>query len=331
MIGAVLAVLLALVALLPGPAAGHEVRPAYLEIRERGADRYDVLWKTPTRGDATLRLNVRFPDGCSETSPLVTVNDGSAKVARWSVECAGGLADETVRIEGLERTLVEVIARYEHAGGAAQSARLMGGNTAFRIDEPSTVLGVAWVYGTLGVEHILLGFDHLCFVLALMLLIASIRQLVWTITAFTVAHSITLSAATLGLVFAPSAPIEALIAFSIALVAAEAVALYHGQPSLTSRKPWIVAFAFGLLHGFGFAGALAETGLPADAIPLALLFFNIGVELGQLAFVAGVLSAAWLARRLIGQRLAGIKLAAAYGIGTLAAFWTIERTAAMMA
>jgi HupE/UreJ protein len=331
MIYQALAILGAVLSLIVTPVEAHEVRPAYLEIRETGPEQYDILWKTPARGDATIRLAVVLPETCAETVPPVSTNDGAANASRWSVKCEGGLAGQEVRIAGLERTLVETIARFERSGGAAQSVRLMGGTTSFMVAEPSTILGVAAVYGVLGIDHILLGFDHLCFVLALLLLIDNVRKLIWTITAFTVAHSITLAAATLGYISAPSGPIEALIALSIALVAAEVVAKHRGQPSPTAERPWLIAFGFGLLHGLGFAGALSETGLPDDAIPVALLFFNIGVEIGQLAFVAVLLAIAAVARWFIPGRMPQAATAVAFAIGTLAAFWTIERVAGIIA
>lgn len=321
----------AIFCLIATPAIAHEVRPAYLEIRETGPEQYSILWKTPARGDARIRLAVELPESCRETIPVITMNDGAATVARWSVECEGGLPGQEVSIAGLERTLVETIARFERLGGATQSVRLMGGNTSFVVAEPSSILEVAAVYGILGIEHILLGFDHLCFVLALLLLIDNVRKLIWTITAFTVAHSITLAAATLGYISAPSGPIEALIALSIALVAAEAVAKHRGQPSPTAERPWLIAFGFGLLHGLGFAGALSETGLPDDAIPVALLFFNVGVEIGQLAFVAVLLVIAALFRRIAPQQVPQGATAVAFAIGTLAAFWTIERVSGIIA
>jgi hypothetical protein len=319
-----------LVALAAGQSFAHEVRPAYLEIRETDPERYDVLWKTPARGDATIRLGILLPESCADVTPRLHTGDGAANVERWSVWCKGSLAGEKIQIEGLDQTLVETIARFERLDGAAQSVRLMAGATSFIADEPSTVIGVAGVYVPLGFEHILLGFDHLCFVLALLLLIDNVRRLVWSITAFTVAHSMTLAAATLGYVSAPSGPIEALIAFSIVLVAAEVVAVRRGQPSSTAERPWVVAFGFGLLHGFGFAGALSQTGLPEDAIPLALMFFNVGVELGQLAFIAAVVAALAAARSLASRSLPQAAFVAAYGIGIVSAFWTIERVAAII-
>jgi hydrogenase/urease accessory protein HupE len=180
-----------------------------------------------------------------------------------------------------------------------------------------------------GIEHILLGYDHLLFVFALMLVVGGIRRLVWTITAFTVAHSITLALATLGVVSIPGPPVEATIALSILLLATEIVRLQTGRPSLAAQRPWLVAFAFGLLHGFGFAGALSGIGLPNGDIPLALLAFNVGVEVGQLAFIAAVLGAMAIVHRIdfgVGQRY--LRPTAPYAIGSLAAFWFFERLAA---
>jgi hydrogenase/urease accessory protein HupE len=187
---------------------------------------------------------------------------------------------------------------------------------------------VARTYLALGVEHILTGFDHLLFVLALLLIVKSARRIVATVTAFTVAHSLTLAAATLGFVHLPQPPVEAAIALSIAFVAAEIVHGLDGRPGLTARAPWLVAFAFGLLHGLGFAGALAEIGLPQSAIPLALLCFNLGVELGQLAFVVALLACLALARRARIPWPRAARPLPAYAIGALAMFWVIERVAA---
>lgn len=311
-------------------AYGHEVRPAYLEIRETQPSQYEIFWKIPARGDATIRLEVRLPGNCTDMSPKSVANDGTAHAVRWQVKCEGGLAGETVAIDALDSTLVEAIVRFERANGGTQSARLKAGETSFVVDKPSTLWGVASVYLPLGIDHILFGFDHLCFVLVLLLLIRDVRRLIWSITAFTVAHSITLAAASLGWLTAPSGPIEALIAFSIAVVAAEVISVNRGQDVPGSSQPWIIAFAFGLLHGFGFAGALSETGLPADAVPSALLFFNVGVEVGQLIFVGCVLALAFLIKRSWPKLTLPASTATAYAVGALAAFWTIDRVVSII-
>ena len=325
-----LAMLYLLQLLLAASAVAHEVRPAYLEIRESQPEQYEIFWKTPARGQATIKLDVRFPEACSELTPKSVVNDGAAQAVRWRVQCEGGLAGSKIKVEGLDQTLVETIVRFETRDGASQSARLMKGEASFVVDKATTFWSVATVYLPLGIDHILLGFDHLCFVLALLLLIRDVRRLVWSITAFTIAHSITLAVATLGYVSAPPGPIEALIAFSFAVVAAEVVAVNRGQNVPGAGRPWIIAFCFGLLHGFGFAGALSETGLPGDAVPLALLFFNVGVEIGQLIFVGVVLIAVASLKTLRPKTVLPVSTTAAYLIGILSAYWTIERAVSIV-
>lgn len=303
-------------------------RPAYLELRELGNDHYEVLWKVPALGtDRRLAAYVQFPSGTenlSESQPFIS--DG-AWVERWKISHPGGLVGKTVRIEGKATGVTDVIARVERLDGSSQVERLEAGAPQFEVRASAGVSEVAWSYTVLGVEHILSGVDHLLFVFALLLVVSGGRRIVATVTAFTVAHSITLVAATLGWVSVPGPPVEAIIALSIVFVAAEVIRGLQGHPGLTARAPWIVAFSFGLLHGFGFAGALAETGLPQTAIPVALLMFNVGVELGQLLFVATVLILAAVSRRILSKRPAWTIPAAAYGVGSIAAFWTIERVA----
>ena len=252
-------------------------------------------------------------------------------VKQWTIVCAGGLKDVEVAIEGLQHTLTDVLVRVTHSGGSTQTVRLAPDNIVFTVSgEPST-LEVITTYMSLGIEHILLGVDHLLFVFALLLIVQGWRRLVGTITAFTVAHSITLAAATLGYVNVPQAPVEAVIALSILFLATEIIHMLQGRTGLAQRYPWLVAFIFGLLHGFGFAGALTEIGLPPSDIPLALLFFNVGVEVGQLIFVAGVLLIGMILRRLISQPMRWVETVITYMIGGIAAFWTIERVAAFAA
>jgi len=332
-----LAVLLSLLAwLAPALAHAHEVRPGYLELREVDARSYDVLWKVPARGDRRLGIQVRFPETC-ETSELRASATPGAHVERWRVTCEAGLIGESVAIEGLPSTRTDVLARVEHADGSSQTVRLTPEAAAFTVSGASSWIEVARTYLALGVEHILLGIDHLLFVLALLFLVGGLPRLVGTVTAFTVAHSLTLAAATLGWVHVPQAPVEAAIALSIVFVAVEILHARRGRPSLAKRRPWVVAFAFGLLHGLGFAGALQEIGLPERAIPLALACFNIGVELGQLAFIAAVFALLALlvrAARLLGGGAALdakglaelVSVPCTYAIGILAAYWLIERT-----
>lgn len=307
--------------------AGADVfRPAYLEIRELGEEQYEILWKVPALGEQQrLSAYVVLPEGAERlTEPRPFISDG-AWIERWQVRHAGGLVGQTIAIEGAATTATDIIARVERLDGTSQVERLAPGELSFVVRPPAGTAEIAWSYTVLGVEHILAGYDHLLFVFALLLIVHGGGRIVATITAFTVAHSITLAVATLGWVNMPGPPVEAIIALSIVFVAAEVIHGLRGSPGLTARAPWLVAFSFGLLHGFGFAGALAEVGLPQTAIPIALLMFNVGVELGQLLFVAAVLLAAAAASRVVATRPAWATASAAYAIGTIAAFWTIER------
>jgi len=317
----------ALAVLLAGPAAAHEVRPAYLALSETAPDRYDVLFKVPTRGDSVLRLTAVLPETCVPEQETRFERVPGARVTRFAVRCEGGLEGRAVGVEGLSATLTDVLVRIERVDGSVQVGRLQPTSPPFVVKAAPGRLEVARTYTVLGVEHILLGIDHLLFVLALLLIVRGWGRLAATITAFTVAHSLTLAAATLGWVHVPGPPVEAFIALSIVFVAAEIVHGRRGRAGVTARAPWIVAFTFGLLHGLGFAGALAELGLPQNSIPLALLTFNVGVELGQLAFVAAVLLV-WGVVRGLGLRSPGwLAEVPAYAIGGVATFWTLQRVA----
>jgi len=314
---------------LATPVLADVFRPAYLELKQRDTDTFDVLWKVPAAGESLrLAIRVRFPEGTTKvTEPRGAFTAGTI-TERWTIRRAGGLAGGEVSIDGLPAGISDVLARVERTDGTTQVVRLVPERPHFVVEAPQDGASVSRTYFGLGVIHILEGVDHLLFVLALVLIVGDLRRLLATITAFTVAHSLTLAAATLGLVHVPQAPVEAAIALSIVFVAAEIVHGLQGRPGLTARAPWVVAFAFGLLHGLGFAGALAEVGLPARVIPLALAFFNVGVEVGQLAFVAGVLTviAAITQVRIAWPRWA--RAIPAYAIGAVAMFWVIERVLA---
>ena len=312
--------------LFPAPQAfAHEVRPAYLDLREEAPGIFDVLFKTPMRGDARLALNVSFSGRVQTATPVISRMTDNAMVQTWRLSAIEPLAGQEVRIDGLASSMTDALVRIEFVDGGEWVGRLTPGRPQATIPARQGGWEVAATYLNLGVEHILLGIDHLLFVLALILIAPNTRQLILAITAFTVAHSITLAAATLGFVNAPAPPVEAAIALSIAFVAAEIIRAREGKAGIAARAPWVVAFAFGLLHGFGFAGALSEVGLPAGNIPVALLFFNVGVEIGQLLFVAVVLGLAalfQLARRPLPR---WATLAPPYLIGSLAMFWVIQR------
>jgi hydrogenase/urease accessory protein HupE len=307
-------------------AGAHEIRPGYLEIQQLGVDTYDVTWRVPGRGDGRLMIHALLPESCTNTTPIRSSRVPGAFIDRWTANCPAGLAGETIFIDGLATTLTDVLVRFERLDGTLQTTRLTPDSASMLVAAASTWGDVAATYLELGIDHILSGVDHLLFVFALLLLVKGWRRLIATVTAFTVAHSITLAAATLGLVDVAQTPIEAIIALSIAFVAAELLR-DDEQATAAQRWPWTIAFVFGLLHGFGFAGALTEIGLPEQSIPLALLFFNLGVEVGQLLFVLGCIVLAALARRINLSLPPALAQWPAYGIGCLAAFWTIERLA----
>ncbi len=306
-------------------AHAHEVRPAYLELTETAPGQFDVLWKVPALGDAVLTLQPVLPQACKTRAPATRLNVGGALLERWGIDCgASGIAGGSLRIDGLATTLTDVLVRVVFLSGGVNSQILRPNAAEFRVDPTIGAPPLAG-YARLGVEHILFGIDHLAFVLALLLIVRGTARIVATITAFTVAHSITLGLAALGFVHVPQAPVEAAIALSILFVALEITRARGGSPGITQTRPWLIAFVFGLLHGFGFAGALAEVGLPANDIPLALLLFNIGVEIGQLLFVAAALIILAIGRRFATP--AWLPTAAAYAIGAMASFWVIERVA----
>jgi hypothetical protein len=320
-------VFLAWLLLISAPVHAHEVRPAYLELHEDAANEFRVLWKTPMRDELRLVLTPEFSARTERITPIATRHTGSAAVQTWRMQAIEPLRGQSVRIAGLEGTMTDVLVRAEFADGTTWTQRLTPAQPTALIPVRETSLAVASLYLELGVEHILLGIDHLLFVLALLLITHGGWKLVKTVTAFTLAHSITLGLATLGVVHVPQAPVEAIIALSIVFVAAEIVHARRGRESVTVRAPWIVALVFGLMHGFGFAGALSEVGLPQTQIPLALLFFNLGVELGQLLFIAVLLGVMVALRRVRISLPRGAMLLPPYAIGSAAMFWVIQRIA----
>jgi hydrogenase/urease accessory protein HupE len=278
---------LALVAAATVGASAHEVRPAYLQLHQTGAEGYDVLWKVPALGDTMrLGLHVELPPNCTNIATPRGVFSNNAYTEQWGVVCSGGLAGRTIRIDGLEATLTDVLVRVERLDGSSQVTRVTSSAPAFVVEAIPRRLEVARTYLVLGVEHILTGIDHLLFVSGLLLLVTGVRRLLLTVSAFTLSHTVTLTLATLGFVHVPPPPVEAVIALSILFVAFEVLRKESHPSGLAQRKPWLVAFSFGLLHGLGFAGGLSAAGLPAGHIPLALGFFSAGVEVGHFSFVA---------------------------------------------
>jgi hydrogenase/urease accessory protein HupE len=317
--------------LLSFSALADTFRPAYLQLRQIDAENYQVMWKVPAIDEqTTLKVSPEFPAETREQGTPTSSYASGALLRRWKIHVPGGLAGKPIGFNGLAPLGMDVLVRVERADGSEQLERILPVDPQFILQPSKGPLEVVSTYTLLGFEHILAGFDHLLFVFALILVVRNRRQLVLTVTAFTVAHSITLALATLDIVTVPGPPVEAAIALSIVFVALEVMQRSRGHAGLATRKPWLVAFSFGLLHGLGFAGALAEVGLPHNAIPLALLFFNVGVELGQLTFIAVVLLAAALLGRLLrisSEPRWAVQLQA-YVIGGLASYWLIERVTA---
>ena len=326
-----LILLLAVVFLaLAGSAARADYfRPAYLEMTERGGGLYDVRWKAPAQSEIVV-MSIRpvFPTGSRMTRPLASTYAAGAVVMTGQVAVPGGIEGKQIRLDGLAETGNQALVRLIRLDGGEELYTLAGTHFEVTISAEPGSMDVSARYTLLGIEHICFGFDHLLFLAALFMLVGNLRILFWTIAAFTVAHSITLALVTMDVISVPVPPVEAFIALSIMFVAVEVVRLGQGRESLTSRKPWLVAFAFGLLHGLGFASALAEIGLPQNNVPLALLFFNVGVEIGQVAFVAALLGVSIAARRLARpSQLSASRLVSCYAIGGLASYWLFARIA----
>lgn len=310
-------------------ARAHEMRPAYLQIHQTGVNTYDVFWKVPAIGDGMrLSLYVQLPETCSNLAQPSGLFSTGAYTEQWSVICQGGLSGSTIRIAGLTATLTDVLVRIERVDGSSQVTRLSSSSPSFVVEAAPRRFEVARTYLVLGIEHILTGVDHLLFVSGLLLLVTGVRRLLLTVSAFTLSHTVTLTLATLGFVHVPPAPVEAVIALSILFVAYEVLRKEEIPRGLAQRKPWLVAFSFGLLHGLGFAGGLSAAGLPVAHIPLALAFFSAGVEFGHFSFVTGALLLIAVARRGVQAFPAWAWRVPPYAIGGMASYWLIARLAA---
>jgi hypothetical protein len=320
---------LAFVTSITARVSAHEVRPAYLQLHQTGAITYDVFWKVPALGD-TMRLSlyVHLPRTCSNLTPPHGFFANSAYTEQWSFACQGGLARSTIRIDGLTATLTDVLVRVEHLDGSTQVTRVTSSSPSFVVEAEPRRFEVARTYLVLGIEHILTGADHLLFVSGLLLLVSGFRRLLLTVSAFTLSHTVTLTLATLGFVHVPPAPVEAVIALSILFVAYEVLRKHENPNGIAQRKPWLVAFTFGLLHGLGFAGGLSAAGLPAGHIPLALAFFSAGVEVGHFSFVATAVLSIAAARKWLDTLPVWSWRVPPYAIGSMASYWLIARLAA---
>ncbi len=314
------------------PAAwAHESRPAYLEIRETAPGRYDVLWRTPVLSGMRLPVALKLPDDVRNVTEPAVRELSDSLVERRVIEVGGaGLAGRRVEFVGLQGTITDVLVRVQLRDGSRTTTLVHPSQPWIEIATPRGRPAVAAGYLRSGIHHILLGVDHLLFVLGLLLLVKDRWMLVKTISAFTVAHSITLTIATLGYASVPADPLNAAIALSILFLGLEVVRAWRGETSLTIRQPWMVAFAFGLLHGFGFASGLTTMGLPRSDIPMALLMFNVGVEAGQLLFVLLILCLERAFRVLQVRWPRLVEALPAYTVGSLGAYWTIQRVVILL-
>jgi hypothetical protein len=315
------------------PAQAHEARPAYLELKETAPGQFSVLWRTPVLAGMRLPIVLKLPDTVTNLKEPIEQQLADSIVERHLIRAGpDGLAGARIEFPGLQLTITDVLTRVEMLDGRKWTTIAHPSQPWVEIAAAQSKLQVAGAYLRLGIEHIWEGSDHLLFILALLILVKGTRRIVATVTAFTVAHSLTLAAATFGFVHVPQAPIEAIIAMSIVFVACEIVHSRQGRQGLTERWPWLVAFVFGLLHGFGFASALSEVGLPQNDIPVALLFFNLGVEVGQLLFMAAVVAVIAFVRSQARSLALSPPLwswrVPPYAIGGVAAFWLVQRVAA---
>lgn len=318
-------VLLAVITAAPG-AEAHPLAPSLLELNQQADGKVDVRWKVPLLRVRGSSVRPEFPTTCRELDTPSGVEEGEAVILSWQLDCGvDGLVGQTVGIAGLGEGSNDALLRVSLPDGRVFRHVLRSETPTFEIPRSGRPESVLVGYIRLGFDHILEGLDHLLFVLGLLLLATSPLLLVETITSFTIGHSVTLALASLGIAQVPSRPVEVLIAASILLLAVELARGREAPPTLLRRFPWAMAFLFGLLHGLGFAGALAEIGLPPDDVPLALFSFNVGIELGQLAFVAVMMVAGLLLRSVLRERPAWMDLAPAYGIGCLSAYWVLER------
>lgn len=314
--------------ILSTQSAAHEVRPAYLDIRAESDTTYQIFWKVPAQGGVGLPITIRWPQLCQIDGLPDTRLLNASYIERSTLKCSAPIEGQVVELQGLENTLTDTLIRYTNLAGQVQSDRLTPSSTAITIKSEPKAYAVLVTYLELGVEHIWFGIDHLLFVICLLFIAGTFSRVLITITGFTIAHSITLISAALGLVTLNPAPVEAVIALSIVFVAREIV--LGNKTSVAYRYPVAVAFIFGLLHGFGFAAALGEIGLPYSDKLLALLMFNLGVEVGQVVFITAVILVSGYARKWANKAQAGnLTYFSSYGIGVISCYWFLIRLLAI--
>lgn len=311
--------------------AAHESQPGTLELRQVSKDRYEVVWRAPIYYGRPHPAILELPEHWNTVvEPTVRILSDSQVFRRVVSVGDKGVEGSILRFRGLENTITDVFVRLNRLDGTAMTAVVRPSKPWARLRGERSWHTAAGEYTGLGFHHILQGVDHLLFVLGLLLIVKGRGMLLKTITSFTLAHSITLGIATIGYASVPLPPLNALIALSILFLGPEILRSRRGETSLTIRFPWIVAFTFGLLHGFGFASGLTVTGMPRSEIPLALLFFNIGVELGQLGFVGLTLLVLQSMKRIEFRWPKWAEAVPGYAVGSLGAFWTFQRVSTML-
>ena len=314
-----------LLGMLSLPGLAHPLAPALLKLEEGDGQRYTVTWRPPAGRPGAAALRPLLPGSCPEVGERRRRRAGGDFEQAWEIRCApAGLIGEELSVLGLREARTEVLLTVLWQDGRRASAVLRPEEASWEVPQRPGALTVLWDYLRYGVEHILVGLDHLCFVLALVLLVPRPKRLFWTLTGFTLGHSLTLALATLGILQLPSIWTEAAIAGSILVAAVE---LTRDGPTFLRRFSVLGASAFGLLHGLGFAGVLAEVGLPAGEVPLSLFAFNLGIEVGQILFVLGVWILLAARRRALPELPSWTRSIPVYLIGSLAAYWLIDRAA----
>lgn len=307
------------------PAHADELRPGYLEFTQKTATDWNLVWKAPMRGGVRPTTQPILPKGCTAKGEPQRAMGEMAMISTFKIACSGTVAGQSIGLSNFTGAQTDVLVRVAPLGRPVQALRLTAAEPLVEIAAKPDAWQVARTYFVIGVEHIVFGYDHLLFVVSLVLLLTGFRTIAIAVTAFTIAHSITLVGTTLGFIGLPQRPVEAIIALSIVFLAVEIVKKKDGEPRLSERMPWVVAFLFGLLHGFGFAGALKEIGLPESDVPTALLTFNLGVEAGQLLIVAATIGLLWALRQLKPNWTQPAIRISSYAIGAIASMWLLER------
>jgi len=300
-------------------ANAHEVRPAYLSLTETTPAEFSVLWKQPVLDGKRLKITPSFPQDCESTTPQMTRQGGTVS-ERSTLSCS--LTEGDISLLGLERTLTDVFVSINYLSGETRTALIKPTTPTMSLGgEPQSAAGQ---YLSIGVEHIIFGWDHLLFVIGLTLLVAR-RQILGVATAFTIAHSLTLGLAAYGLLNVPTRPVEILIAASIVMLGIEIIRKQRGHKSLATQRPYLISFVIGLIHGCGFASALSNIGLPKGTELLALFLFNIGVELGQFAVIGVALVVLYVIAKTGAETLRKTETLVTYSLSTIAMFWVIQR------